>query len=538
MNMHSIRAKSSLPIAALAITLVVVFFTFLHLLSLQEDALETQSEKFIKSISAVLNADRDLYQAKVAQLNVLTGLGSFEENNKEMRENAAQVKERFNAYRRYLADYPDVTNKFASFERAYKDWYQASEGLLDSKDESLEARRRLIVATDVKFQAVRDILDKAGEAAEQKSEQLKTELESEVSAFKNSAFILIIIILLVAGWFSYQVPKQLTGQINFLTGRIREIASGNGDLTATIDVQSRDEFGELAIQFNRFVGNLRELIKAVLHQSAELSELTNTLQDSSQKTRSVTQTLNKASDSIVSAVHEMNISNKEMAQVASGSAEEAENSSTKAQQGISVVAHSNSSIAELSADMDTALSFSAELEKSSEDIASVLDVIRGIAEQTNLLALNAAIEAARAGEQGRGFAVVADEVRTLATRTQESTNHIQEMIEQLQHNVNRSSDAITSGKKNVDKTIDSFGETNQVFEALLQSAQRVNELSTQTAQATEEQSAVSDDISQNLFNLNEESGHATSIAESSESLAKRIKNLSENLNGLVSKFRV
>ena len=538
MNIHSIRVKSSWPIVALGVVLLFVFFTLSHLISLQEEALEAQSEKFLKSIAVVLNADRDLFQAKVAELNILNAIGDKGANNEDRRENALQVKQRFEAYRRYLADFPDVVGRFGEFDSLFNDWYKASDNMVQQNFNSEADKQRVIIATDKKFEALRSILDKAGEAAEKKSDELNQQLQSEVTAFKQTAIIIALLVLAVAAWFSYMIPKALTDQIDNLTNQIRQIATGNGDLTKQIDVRSKDEFGELASQFNNFVGNLRQLIQSILQQSNKLAELTDTLHQSSVRTKTITQTLNKASDSIVSAVHEMNLSNKEMSQVASGSADEAEQSTQKAQQGLSVVKASDDIIKLLSHDMETALSSSGELEKSSADIASVLDVIRSIAEQTNLLALNAAIEAARAGEQGRGFAVVADEVRTLATRTQESTNHIQDMIAQLQQNVDKSSHAIYSGKANVDKTVERFAQTHQVFEGLIASAKVVSELSTQTAQATEEQSTVADDISQNLFALNEQSQAASEVAHTGEDLARDIGKLSGALNKMVNRFTV
>ncbi len=538
MNFQRIRVKSSVPIAVLAIAVVVTFFSFSHLLKLQDEALVAQSQKFLKAIAVVLNADRDLYQAQLAQTQLLAQSSDRNAARNDLDENAEQVRERFSLYRKYLADYPDVTSRFSRFDQAFDAWKQASDELVELSSSQQNNLAQAIAKAQTNFDALRDVLDKAGEAAEAKSIEVQKQLEADISAFKNTAIIMLLIVLAVAGWFSYKIPKVLTEQINYLTQRVHEIASGEGDLTARIDVATNDEFGDLAKEFNRFVESLRELIRAVLDQSSDLTNLTATLTESSEQTRSITSTINQASDSIVSAVHEMNLSNKQMAEVANGTATEADTSSSMAQQGIKVVEQSNESISHLSVNMDTALQSSAELQKSSENIASVLDVIRGIAEQTNLLALNAAIEAARAGEQGRGFAVVADEVRTLATRTQESTNHIHSMIEQLTASVNESAHSIAQGKQNADSAVEIFHQANEVFNTLLESSVRLNDMSTQTAQATEEQSAVSDEISQNLFSLNEQTNSATSIAESSEQLASQIRNLANNLSDLVGRFKV
>ncbi|MBU2223640.1 MAG: methyl-accepting chemotaxis protein, partial [Gammaproteobacteria bacterium] len=396
----------------------------------------------------------------------------------------------------------------------------------------------LIADEQQNFSSLRAVLDDAGETALKKSVSEQEALTASIKRFQYLAYGISFAILLIAGWYSYQIPRTLTKQINFLTRRINEIASGEGDLTARLNVQSKDEFAELAHEFNGFVANLCQLIAAVLQQAGQLSQLTEHLSQSANNSKNITNSLNLASDSIVSAVHEMTIANKEMATVATNSASEADSASRTAEQGLEVVNNVNQSMAALSGDVDTALSCSTELENSSENIASVLDVIRSIAEQTNLLALNAAIEAARAGEQGRGFAVVADEVRTLASRTQQSTNHIQEMIQNLQSRVNQASGAINSGKANADRTLQFFAKADEVFHQLQESSRRVNDMATQTAAATEEQSLVSEEITKNLYALHDQASAAGGIADSNEQLSTQIKQLSTTLFGLVGRFKV
>lgn len=537
MNLHSIRVKSSLPMLILAFTLLIVVSMFSYLSGLQKSALAVQADNFLQAISVVLNADRDLYQAKLASTMHLSKQGDSAALEAEVEENAQQVKQRFADYLQFLKDYPDIKQQFAEFEQDYQLWYQSALALLEASKAG-SATPELIAEEQKQFGALRNVLDKAGEAALNKSVSEQQVLTSEISFFQNTTYSITAIILLIAGWFSYSVPKSLTTQINALTARLSEIASGDGDLTARLDTNSQDEFAALAGQFNGFVANLCQLIASVLQQAAQLSKLTQVLSESAIKTNDITRSLNVASDSIVSAVHEMTLANKEMAQVATDSAHEADEAKISAERGLVVVTSVTQSMASLTKDVDKALACSGELENSSENIASVLDVIRGIAEQTNLLALNAAIEAARAGEQGRGFAVVADEVRTLASRTQQSTNHIQEMIQALQSRVNEAATAISSGKTNADLTVSSFSQAEQVFRELQQSSIKVNDMATQTAAATEEQAVVSEEITKNLYALHDQASAAGEIAKDNDRLSNEIRQLSDTLFGLVGKFKI
>lgn len=537
MNIHSIRFRSSLPSIVLGFTIFLTIGVFSHLLSLQEKALDNQSNRFLKAISAVLNADRDLYQAHVAEINIVAGNGTFQKEDESRKENAQQVLDRFHLYIDYLNDYPEITSQFSGFDETFHNWFNASNTLVQARQATSDINL-LKEQTGKSFSTLRDVLDKAGELAEAKSQQLQLELEENISTFKATALLVIIIIIAIASWFSYYMPKTLTAQIDYMIQRLSEIASGDGDLTARLEINSKDEFKSLADEFNRFVDNLQELITAILSQSTELETLTHSLADSSEQNKSITSTLNTTSDSIVNAVNGMNSANKEMTSIADHSSEEASNASDMAGKGITVVYDANDRIKELSNNMDKALDRSIDLQKRSEDISSVLDVIRNVAEQTNLLALNAAIEAARAGEQGRGFAVVADEVRTLATRTQDSTNDIQSIIEQLKTSVKESATAIDAGKKNVDNTISIFTEANDVFHSLKGSASNVCEMSQQTAHATKNQMSVSDEISKNVSELSEQTASVSQVAETSEQLACQIQKLADNLNTLVCRFKV
>ncbi|MBU0911300.1 MAG: methyl-accepting chemotaxis protein [Gammaproteobacteria bacterium] len=537
MNFSSIRVKSSIPTLLMAMTVVVVIALFSYLNVLQQRALKIEADNFLPAVSTVLNADRDLYQAKLAlaDFSVSQDAGPSAARS-DFDENAMQVKQRFAEYLTFLSAYPGIAIKFADFDASYKNWQQSAEALFTARADASLVALQSVEAT--KFAELRKILNLAGEVALELSESEQALLNEKIQLFNTLTYGFTFVLLLISGWFSYTGPKNLTRQINALTQRLSEIASGDGDLTARLEISSKDEFADLATQFNSFIANQCSMIAAILQQAGQLGQLTTQLSDSAVKTNSITSSLNIASDSIVSAVHEMTLANKEMAQVATETAEESEQARKSAGLGLDVVDKVTGSMGKLTADVDAALIFSADLEKSSGTISSVLEVIRSIADQTNLLALNAAIEAARAGEQGRGFAVVADEVRTLASRTQQSTNHIQEIIAQLQSRVSESTQAINSGKQNADLTVANFAQAEQVFRLIMQSSVQVNDMAIRTAAATEEQAVVSEEITKNLYALHDQASAAGDVAKENNKLSQDIRQLSDVLFGLVGKFKI
>ncbi|MBB1368139.1 methyl-accepting chemotaxis protein [Pseudoalteromonas sp. SR44-5] len=533
MNLQSIRIKSSLPIVLLGIAIIVLIAGYTHLINLQKDALEAQSERFLNAISVVVNGDRDLYQAKVAELHLVTNKIGNAEELQDHQENAQQVTDRFNQYLHFLSAYPQVTAQFTGFDSAFKKWLSASNAYINDPQNKQKNQQ-----ANTEFAALRDILDKAGEQAELTSKQEKQKLLEKITTTKLFLLTMVVVLLAISAWFSYMIPRQLTKQMHYVTARINDIASGDGNLTERIVVKSQDEFAELATAFNRFLDNLQQLIRDILGQSNELNHLGTDLSQFANQNNQITQKLSQASESIVSAVHQMSVASREVANVAQQSSKEADNSQHLAKQGLTAVANSSDKIVALSENMEHASNKSTELQQSSDNIAKVLEVIRAIAEQTNLLALNAAIEAARAGEQGRGFAVVADEVRTLATRTQESTNDIQKMVEQFANSVEQSLTAINGGKRFADEAVASFTQTNDVLNAMQESSVKVNDMAMQTAQATDEQTAVAEEISHNLSSLNEQTMQGGELARSTEEVAVRMNQLTDELNRLLQRFKV
>ncbi|MDB4838063.1 methyl-accepting chemotaxis protein [Marinomonas sp.] len=537
MRLNSIRVKSSLPAVIMTITFIVALSAMTHIINRLESALNTQVDDYEVAVAAILNADRDLYQAKLAELHLVSDFGNAQEEEQDRLDNAQQVKDRAGIYRDHLKHEPSLIKLMDNFDSAFSTWLSSSTALvkMDSNASNYHAAES---KTNADFDALRTILDTSGVAVNKRSHEAKDEVANHVETFGNIFLVVIFIGLLVSIWLSYNVPKTLSSQVRFLSSRIREISEGDGDLTQSIKFETKDELGDLAHEFNAFLAKLRGIIGNIHQQSNSLGAMTVELNEAVTKTTGVTSALSSASASIVSAGHEMDMSNKEMAEVARNTAEEAQNSSDHIQNGMTAVTKSQQAIKELVTDVEHAQSRSGELQKSSDSIASVLEVIRNIAEQTNLLALNAAIEAARAGEYGRGFAVVADEVRTLATRTQDSTNEIESMIDQLKVNVSDSSKAIQSSHGNADSTVANFEEVTKVFGMLKESFTKVQDMAARTAQATQEQSLVANEVNVNMVSLKDQTDAVQSVSDTMHQQSQDITILYKTLDQQVGNFKV
>jgi methyl-accepting chemotaxis protein len=348
--------------------------------------------------------------------------------------------------------------------------------------------------------------------------------------------ILVMFIITAIFFFAYQIFIQR--KLTHINNALSDIADGEGDITQRLNASGNDEISQIAKSFNRFMEKLQSTVSGFVNGVNDLAVTSNEVVQGGRGASSDMQVLQSQTDQAATAITEMTASISEVARNAQDTSNTAADAEKSSNDGKQVVAKASASINSLSSEMEKAANVIQSVRDDSDSIGSVLDVIRGIAEQTNLLALNAAIEAARAGEQGRGFAVVADEVRTLANRTQQSTEEIQTMIERLQQGAQKAVEVIELGKQ---KTAESVLQTQNVSNSLNEISTlvcRISEMNLLIATAAEEQSTVSGNINQNIVSIDQTSiQNLDAIRKITES-GSVLESLTNRLRELTGLFKV
>lgn len=334
------------------------------------------------------------------------------------------------------------------------------------------------------------------------------------------------------------IARGIAAPLKRVAASFEEISEGDGNLDVNLPEEGMDEAARLSRAFNRFLARIRDTVEQTAMASVRLAPAVEHFSTSAEKTHHGMQQQQRDIEQIATAVNQMSATVHEVANntsLASDATSQADEDTSKGRQ---VVASAIKAINNVAAEMENISEVIARVKDDSMRIGGVLDVIVGIAEQTNLLALNAAIEAARAGEQGRGFAVVADEVRSLAQRTQSSTEEIRGMIEGLQSGTKQAVGVIEKGKQSTVVSVEQAGLAGEALDAILKAVDTINAMNTQIATASEEQSVVADDINRNISRINEVTVHsaegAAELASESESLMK----LSEDLLAVVGHFNL
>ena len=350
----------------------------------------------------------------------------------------------------------------------------------------------------------------------------------------------VIIMAMIIAYLSLLViyRKAIGARLQNLLEALQNISEGDGDLTRRLPEDGDDEISQIAQSFNRFTEGMRNTVSRILEVTGQLSNSSTRLAQINHVSSEAIHNQGNETNQIATAINEMAAAAEEVSRHAAEAAQsstETDNNTRATQVAVNSAIHD---IQQLSGKLEEAAGTMTQLQEGAQNVGGVIDVIRGIAEQTNLLALNAAIEAARAGEQGRGFAVVADEVRTLAARTQQSTEEIREMIEQLQAISEKSVGAMEQSQQQAEQSVTQASTAGESLNNIVQSISAVNDINTQIAAASEEQSQVVASVDQSIIVIKDLSEQTMSNAQESDSLTQELATIAGELQTQVKRFKV
>jgi methyl-accepting chemotaxis protein len=433
----------------------------------------------------------------------------------------------------------DIADELSSLQSDINDIIAGGENIFTQKQQQLAA---IAAATEKLLKAEQEIDNANAILAQQVDLANKTTVEAskQVDSAIASGTTLTIIIALVSivaavgiTWFTV---ISITRPLSKVNEMLNIVASG--DLSRKLDESGKDEFAQLAKNCNLLIDSLRNLIQSIVSRSTQLAAAAEqTSAVTAQSTTAIEEQRNQV-EQAASATTEMSSTSQSVLSSANDALGEIKQADDEAERVKTISERNRATIELLANEVESASQVINKLQQDSASIGGILDVIRGIAEQTNLLALNAAIEAARAGEQGRGFAVVADEVRTLASRTQESTQEIQNMIEVLQTGAEKAVSVMSTGKTQAANCVEQSEEADKALETITHAVHEAFDRSSQIATAAEEQSVVAHEISENLESIVAIAEQTTAGSQQTASSSSEVARLSEELQQSVQEFKI
>ncbi len=540
----SLRSLNIAPRAFLGFALIGCLMLFLGVFALNQmgkirSATERMSQDTIPSIKSVDEFTQLSLRQRVQAYRLLLNrepqaqqqtMDAIDQRNQKIEEARAQYLK--------LISSPEERLAYEQYGTLLSHHRQLESQLIElSHNNQLEAMQQLL-NTDLMDSAekINAVLNQLVEI----NSHYATVADDDAAAQYRRAFNLVVGLLVLASaltlLFAWRLIRSITQPIANALRAAEEIAEGN--LTRPITVDGSDEAGRLLQAMVTMQEKLRDTLQSIsgsAHQLASAAEELNSVTE--EGARGLTQQNNEI-EQAATAVNEMTSAVEEVARNAVSTSEASKSATTSAGDGRDLVRETVSAIERMSSDVQGTASLIGDLANESRDIGKVLDVIRGLADQTNLLALNAAIEAARAGEAGRGFAVVADEVRALAHRTQQSTSEIERMIGSIQSGTEHAVDSMRNSTERAESTLSIARGAGQSLDTINSAISEINERNLVIASAAEEQAQVAREVDRNLVNIRDLSVQSTTGANQTQAASSELSRLAVDLNNLVTRFKL